>query len=176
MNPHSKEQTPPYLVHIDASGDDAREFPVDPVLLAKEGVTLEHVRGNRYVLHRDGKTHSIVIEDAGRGTIRLTTAHRTVETSVLDHRDQLLAQLGIGGADETKDREVRSPMPGLVLKLNISVGDRITKGQALVVLEAMKMENDIKAGSDGTITAISVADGDAVQKDQVLLELDPDIA
>jgi len=176
MNPHSKEQTPPYLVHFDASGDEVHEYPVDPVLLAKDRVTLEHVRGNRYVLHRHGKTHSIVIEHSGRGKIRLTSAHRTVETSVLDHRDQLLAQLGIGGADKTRDREVRSPMPGLVLKLNVSLGDRITKGQVLVVLEAMKMENDIKAESDGSITAISVAEGDAVQKDQILLELDPDIA
>lgn len=176
MKSSSSEQTLPYLVRIGASGDDAREYPIDPGVLAEDGVSLEHVRGNRYVLHRHGKTYSIVVEDEGRQRIRLKSAHRTVETSVLDHRDQLLAQLGIGGAEELGDKEVRSPMPGLVLQLAVSVGDHVTKGQVLVVLEAMKMENEIRAKSDGTVAAIAVEQGDAVQKDQILLELEPDTA
>ncbi|HEY2825603.1 MAG TPA: biotin/lipoyl-containing protein [Gemmatimonadales bacterium] len=64
-------------------------------------------------------------------------------------------------------------MPGLVLRLEVAVGDTVTAGQGLVVLEAMKMENEIKAGVAGVVSAIRVAAGQAVDKGAVLIELDP---
>ncbi len=63
-----------------------------------------------------------------------------------------------GGAGET----VASPLPGVILEVNVKVGDAVTKGQKVMVLEAMKMENVIEATADGTVTAIKVDKGDSV--------------
>jgi len=65
----------------------------------------------------------------------------------------------IAGAGEV----VASPMPGVVLSVNVAVNDRVTKGQLLLVIEAMKMENDITALRDGVITSVLVSKGSAVE-------------
>ena len=59
--------------------------------------------------------------------------------------------------------EVKAPMPGTILSVNVKAGDAVKKGQVLMILEAMKMENEIMAGSDGTVTAVMVAAGQAVE-------------
>jgi pyruvate carboxylase subunit B len=64
-------------------------------------------------------------------------------------------------------------MPGLVLRIPVSVGDPVAVGQGVLVLEAMKMENEIKATAPGVVTAIPVQAGQAVEKGQVLLQLGP---
>ena len=57
---------------------------------------------------------------------------------------------------------VNSPMPGTIVSVNVKAGDKVTKGQVLMILEAMKMENEIMAGADGTVTAVSVSAGQTV--------------
>ncbi len=62
-----------------------------------------------------------------------------------------------------RDHSASAPMPGVVLKILVKVGDVVTKGMPLVILEAMKMEHAITAGSDGTVTAINCREGEMVQ-------------
>jgi glutaconyl-CoA decarboxylase len=64
--------------------------------------------------------------------------------------------------------EVKAPMPGTIMKLNVAVGDTVKKGDIICILEAMKMENEIFAPIDGTVAAISVAKGASVQTDEVI--------
>ena len=66
---------------------------------------------------------------------------------------------------------VNSPMPGTILRVNVKVGDTVKNGDVLMVLEAMKMENDICAPCDGTVAAVAVAQGAAVTTDALLLTL-----
>ena len=66
---------------------------------------------------------------------------------------------------------VTSPMPGTVLKINVNVGDSVKSGQALVVLEAMKMENDIVAPQDGVVASINTTTGSAVETGDILITL-----
>ena len=73
----------------------------------------------------------------------------------------------VGNAKTT----VESPLPGTVLKINVSVGQAIKKGDVLVVLEAMKMENDITASTDGVVQGIHVNSGATVQTGDVLISL-----
>ena len=73
-----------------------------------------------------------------------------------------------GGAGSVK---VSSPMPGKILAVKANVGDSVKKGQVILILEAMKMENDIVAPEDGTIASINVANGDAVESGAVLATL-----
>lgn len=67
--------------------------------------------------------------------------------------------------------EVSAPMPGTILSVNVSVGQKVTKGQAVAVLEAMKMENEIPAPQDGTVASINVEKGANVETGAVLMTL-----
>ncbi len=69
------------------------------------------------------------------------------------------------------DGVVRSPMPGRIISVSISVGDTVAKGQSVIVLESMKMENTITAPVDGTVSAVLVAAGDSVQHGQTMAEI-----
>lgn len=66
---------------------------------------------------------------------------------------------------------VTSPMPGTILKVLVSVGQAVKSGETLVILEAMKMENEIKADTDGTITGVNVSVGENVDSGKVLLTI-----
>lgn len=82
---------------------------------------------------------------------------------------QAAAAPAAGGAGKSG---VKSPLPGVILDIKVNVGDTVTKGQTLIILEAMKMENDIKSDRDGKVTAISVSKGDSVLEgtDLVIIE------
>jgi biotin carboxyl carrier protein len=73
--------------------------------------------------------------------------------------------------DSLDDGVVRSPMPGRILSVNISVGDTVKKGQPIFILESMKMENTIASSIDGTVTSVHVSVSDSVQHGQTLAEI-----
>jgi len=75
------------------------------------------------------------------------------------------------GAKHEHSGEMTAPMPGQVRAVNVSEGDTVTKGQTLMVLEAMKMEMKIQAPSDGTVSKLFVKQGDTVEREQILIEV-----
>ena len=89
--------------------------------------------------------------------------------TVKDKYDELLKSLGMDNLATTKVANLKAPMPGLVIDISVEVGQTVEKGDALLILEAMKMENVIKSPTDGVIKSIAVNKGDAVEKNQVLL-------
>lgn len=89
--------------------------------------------------------------------------------SVKDKYDELLHTLGMDDFVNVKVKDVKSPMPGLVIDVRVNEGTVVKKGDALVVLEAMKMENILKSPADGTVKKINVKKGMAVEKNQVLI-------
>ncbi len=72
----------------------------------------------------------------------------------------------------TKDSDVTAPMPGRIVKINVSVGDRVEAGQVVLTIEAMKMENPVHAPVGGVVKAIHVQEGDAVNPDECLMEIE----
>ena len=86
-----------------------------------------------------------------------------------DRYDELLHEMGMDAAGAGKIGEVRAPMPGLVLDVMVKEGQVVAKGDPLLVLEAMKMENELRAPADGTIQKIYAAKGDKVEKGAVLV-------
>jgi biotin carboxyl carrier protein len=94
------------------------------------------------------------------------------EVKIEDSYDQLLKQMGMDTAQASKIRSVKAPMPGLVLNILVKEGTTVTKGDSLLVLEAMKMENMIKSPAAGTVKKISIAKGDKVEKNDILIEFD----
>lgn len=89
--------------------------------------------------------------------------------SIKDQYDQLLKQLGMDNLASNKISQVKAPMPGLVLSVLVANGDEVKKGENLLVLEAMKMENMLKSPTDGTIKSITVKQGDKVEKNEILI-------
>ena len=75
------------------------------------------------------------------------------------------------GAEQMSSNTVTSPMPGTITRVNLTVGDTVKEGQSVLILEAMKMENDIVAPRNGKITAFHVKQGDSVQGGTVLFDL-----
>ena len=95
-----------------------------------------------------------------------------VELRVESERDRHLREFDKEEGKEAGLREVRAPMPALVVSLEVSQGDRVTSGKGLIVLEAMKMENEIRAQHEGTVGEILVKEGDAVDKGDLLMRLE----
>jgi biotin carboxyl carrier protein len=89
---------------------------------------------------------------------------------VADQYDLLLKKLGMDNLQTNKVQEIKAPMPGLVLNVLVEVGQEVNKGDNLLVLEAMKMENILKSTTAGTIKEIKVIKGNKVEKNQVLLQ------
>jgi biotin carboxyl carrier protein len=101
-------------------------------------------------------------------TLRVNARKFTVQLQ--DKYDLLLHSLGMDNLATKKVNEVKAPMPGMVLKILITEGDQVKKGDALLVLEAMKMENIIKSPADGLVKKINAVQGTAVEKNQVLIQ------
>lgn len=86
-----------------------------------------------------------------------------------DKYDELLEKLGMNNTSAAKIKDVKAPMPGLVVDIRVKEGDEIKKGDALVVLQAMKMENILKCPADVTIKRIHVKKDDAIEKNQLII-------
>ena len=86
-----------------------------------------------------------------------------------DQFDTLLEQLGMSNLNAAKIMDVKAPMPGLVLKVLVNEGEEVKKGDNLFILEAMKMENIIKAPADAVVKTVKVQPADKVEKGQLLL-------
>jgi biotin carboxyl carrier protein len=91
------------------------------------------------------------------------------QLNVKDKFDELLKSLGMDNLNISKVNEIKAPMPGLVLDIRVAEGDEVKKGDPILVLEAMKMENILKSPTDGIVKKINVKKGLAVEKNQVLI-------
>jgi biotin carboxyl carrier protein len=93
------------------------------------------------------------------------------EVQVMDERQQRLRAASSGFDTAQGELSIRSPMPGLIVAVNVSEGQTVNQGDSLCVLESMKMENEIKAPRAGTVKGVNVAKGDRVEQNKVLLTL-----
>jgi biotin carboxyl carrier protein len=97
---------------------------------------------------------------------------KTIETSIKDRLDLLLDKMGMSQPVSHKINDLKAPMPGLILEICVEPGQKIEKGEKLMVLEAMKMENVIKASGSGTVKALKSQKGQSVEKNQLLIEFE----
>ncbi len=91
---------------------------------------------------------------------------------IQDHFDMLVDKMGLSIASANVVKDIKAPMPGLVLDIEVESGQLVEKGDALLILEAMKMENVLKSLGEGVVKEVLVNKGDAVEKGQVLIEME----
>lgn len=96
----------------------------------------------------------------------------TYRITAQDQLDLLLEKMGIANGGVTQVKEVKAPMPGLIMDIKTNAGAQVKKGDVLIILEAMKMENAIKSPVDGKIKALPVSKGKSVEKNQVLVQFE----
>ena len=122
----------------------------------------------------NGKSYTAIIEaiDHKNKEVSLRVNGQLYKTTVKEPIDQLLTNMGLNLSATHKAEPVKAPMPGMVLKILVTPGQQINKGDGLVVLEAMKMENILKATATATVKAIKVSERTAVEKGAVLIELE----
>jgi biotin carboxyl carrier protein len=105
-------------------------------------------------------------------SLTIETGGELFEVVIKDALDQKLEQMGFGIATGKQVKEIKAPMPGLVLEVSVTDGQQVNEGDRVLILEAMKMENSILIYVNATIKKILVKAGQAVEKGQVLVELE----
>jgi biotin carboxyl carrier protein len=139
---------------------DLVTIPGTPVRLVRIGNSMHRVTSRRQ-------------QQNGRGAYALDVDGFRYEVLTLDERSRAIKDLAAKNEVDSGPAPLKAPMPGLVVRIAVAVGDTVEAGQALVVVEAMKMENELRITSAGVVTAIRVTEGMAVEKGALLVELAP---
>ena len=132
---------------------------------------LIETKENSYHVLFNNKSYNISVAEINNDTKELTVIVNNIKhkISVKNELDNLLNKLGLNNVKNSKIKDLKAPMPGLVVEIPVNEGEEIKKGENLIVLEAMKMENNLKASDDVKIKKILVVNGKSVEKNDVLI-------
>jgi acetyl/propionyl-CoA carboxylase alpha subunit len=134
-------------------------------------VDFESVSGQPvYSLIVDGKSHESYVA-AGDHDWQVLIRGRLFPVTVEDEREKRLRSAAGGGVAETGEFHLRAPMPGLVVAILVEESQAVKKGQVLLILESMKMQNELKSPRDGTVGRLRVKAGETVEQKQTLLSV-----
>ena len=155
---------------------NGKEFTVDGKKLDGNLVEwdLLEVRDNTFHIIMNNKGYSAVLvsHNPDEKTMTINVNGNDYEIAVKDKYDILLQQMGISAKSSTTVNNIKAPMPGLIVNILAPEGTEVRKGDGLLILEAMKMENAIKSPRDGKIKKVHVQLRQAVEKNQVLLDFE----
>lgn len=158
---------------------EGKEFVVDVVddkHITVNGKTyqidFESVSGQPvYSLIADGKSHESYIARGDDDNWHVLLRGRLYPVVVEDEREKRLRAAAGGGVAESGEFLLKAPMPGLVVTVPVEDGQEIKKGQVLLILESMKMQNELKSPRDGKVSRIKVKAGESVEQKQTLLSV-----
>ena len=164
MSKHIKVSGKDFFIQF--SGDDKKTGTLNEKAF---GWDVSQVSENVYHVIKDNRSFNVEVLEAEEGQQRIKVNGNLYETETIDKFDALLKKLGMEKGGAGKVNELKAPMPGLVLEISVEVGQAVTKGDRLLVLEAMKMENVIKSPTDATVASIEINKGETVEKNQVMI-------
>ncbi len=140
--------------HVETSLSEAPGSPVRTVVVGRQSYNV------------------VVRKESARGSYTLwVDGHRFVAEAV-DERTSAIRAMTAAAQGPSGPAPIKAPMPGLVVRVNVSVGDEVEAGQGIVVMEAMKMENELRATGAGRVKRIVVEPGNPVEKGALLVELE----
>lgn len=162
------------MKYIATIGD--KEFTVD--VLDKRHVSIgdqimdvdfENISGQPvYSLVIDGKSYEAYVYE-GENELQVLLQGQQYPVKVEDEREKRLRAAAGGTVSETAEFHLRAPMPGLVVAVTVEADQQVAKGQVLIILESMKMQNELKSPRAGKVTRIRVKPGETVEQRQTLL-------
>jgi len=134
-------------------------------------IDFENVSGQPvYSLIVDGRSHEAYVRESD-DEWQVLLRGRLYPARVEDEREKRLRAAAGGGVAETGEFNLKAPMPGLVVAIPVSEGQDVKKGDVLLILESMKMQNELKAPRDGKVSRIKVKTGESVEQKQALLSV-----
>ncbi len=119
----------------------------------------------------EGQTYKARLISISGKHVSLEVNNNIYELQISDPTDQLVENMGLNAIPEILMNDVKAPMPGLILDIMVEAGQEVAAGDPLLVLEAMKMENVIKAVGSGTVKEVLLNSGTTVEKNQVIIEM-----
>jgi len=133
---------------------------------------IEHIGTDRWLLRTGVHTHILSNLTRNGTALEFTLNGQWVTMEVRDEKDLLLDKLGFKAGTTGGEGKLSAPMPGKILKVLVNSGGAVKAGDPVIILEAMKMENELKSPVDGTLIAIHVDEGQSVEKNELLLEIE----
>jgi pyruvate carboxylase subunit B len=155
-----------YEVDLHAGGACVDGAEVGAEMRELAGTSIRH-------LLVDGRSLAMVAATPEPGIWELVVEGARHRLEVVDERTRAIRSLTGLTAAPKGPAPIRAPMPGLVTRVEVAAGDSVRAGQGIVVIEAMKMENELRADADGVVVEIMVTPGQAVEKGAVLVQLRP---
>ncbi len=126
--------------------------------------------GELYSMLLDHYSYEAVVEERDE-RFHVLIAGEMYEARVTDERSRRLESAFMAFGDAGSEVQIRAPMPGLIVRVPVDEGQEVHKGDTVVILESMKMENELKSPRDGTVRHINVAAGDSVEQNRVLVTI-----
>ena len=158
---------------FDAKVNDQFEFSVDGFLLNGKPAELDLEQSDASTFHvlYEGGSYNLFLEEINKEekTVVLRVNGKKATVKLSSELDQLLKKLGMENLGAKKLSNVKAPMPGLIHSVHVAEGDEVQKGDQLLILEAMKMENVIKSPTDGVIAKVHADPGSTVDKGALLV-------
>lgn len=138
------------------------------------GLDLLKINNSNFHVLKSNQGYAIEVlkQDFRNKCIRLLVNGNTYEVQIKDTYDQMVKNMGLLSNTNQSIKDVKAPMPGLIMAVLVEVGQEIKEGTPLLVLSAMKMENQILAQGAGIIKSVEVKVGDTVDKGQLIIEME----
>ena len=136
-------------------------------------ILMDVVKAGQYfhvIHHHTSYRVELLDYDPSDKTLVVRMNGKSATIRIKDRFDLLLDEMGMNLTETGILEDIKAPMPGLILDIMVNEGDFLKKGEPVLVLEAMKMENTIKSSGEGLVKSVKVAVGDSVEKNQVLVQ------
>ena len=156
-----------YIIKVNES-----EFEVD--IDALQALDIQKQQGTGYHVLKDHTTYEVQLlqTDFESRTLKLSVNGNSYTVAIKDSYDQLVKKMGLLSNTSQKAKNILAPMPGLIMDVMVESGQQILEGTPLLVLSAMKMENQILSQGAGKIKSVEIKTGDTVDKGELIIEME----
>lgn len=152
--------------------NDSFDYDVTPSEI--ESLDVKTLSSNTYhILHNHTSLQAEVTkQDFFNRNYQVKINGNTYDIAITNELDLLIEEMGLSLGSLQMVNDIKAPMPGLIIEVNVKEGDEVKEGDYLLVLEAMKMENTLTAPRDGVVKSVSITKGETVEKNQLLIEME----